>query len=176
LRALNRRAGGRLGQSVVEFSLFAAAMAILVFGLVDFGRLLSARHVMVNLSREGANLASRGTPVPDVLIALANSARPLDIDRNGLVILTTVSRSSSGTLSVTAQMKRGATNLVTSVSSKVGAVGASGSGVRTPNSGVPQAGQSAMVAEVFYRFQAATPVGNLMGWALPTMLYDVAFF
>jgi hypothetical protein len=33
-----------------------------------------------------------------------------------------------------------------------------------------------MVAEVFYRFQAATPVGNLMGWALPTMLYDVAFF
>src|SRR5689334_6984144 len=55
------------GQALVEFALISLVLITLLFGLIDFGRAILVRQVMVNLSREGANLASRGTSFPDTL-------------------------------------------------------------------------------------------------------------
>jgi hypothetical protein len=39
-----------------------------------------------------------------------------------------------------------------------------------------QSGQSIYVAEVFYPFRPLTPVGNLLKVAMPSTLYDAAYF
>jgi Flp pilus assembly protein TadG len=49
--------GGR-GQAVVELALALPLLALLLFGIVDFGLGLSARIQVTNAVREGARLAS----------------------------------------------------------------------------------------------------------------------
>jgi len=49
------------GQAAVEFALIAGLMLILFCMLVDFSRAIHDVQVMASLSREGSNLASRGT-------------------------------------------------------------------------------------------------------------------
>ena len=158
------------GQALVEFALISVLLLSLLFGLIDFGRAILVRQVMVNLSREGANLASRGTSFADTLNALVASAHPLVIDQKGFLILTTVSRDNDGNLTITAQQSRGGT----SVSSKVGQIG--GGGVTLPNNSVPAPNQTLTVSEVFYTYEAWTPIGKLVGSSMPTTLYDAAYF
>ena len=42
--------------------------------------------------------------------------------------------------------------------------------------GMLKSGQSIYVAEVFYSFQPITPIGNLLNLALPSTLYEAAYF
>ena len=49
------------GQAAVEFALIAGLMLVLFCMLVDFSRAIHDVQVMASLSREGSNLASRGT-------------------------------------------------------------------------------------------------------------------
>ncbi|HXG41526.1 MAG TPA: TadE family protein [Dehalococcoidia bacterium] len=51
------RAGGR-GQAVVELALALPLLALLLFGIIDFGLGLSARIQVSNAVREGARLAA----------------------------------------------------------------------------------------------------------------------
>ena len=161
----------RNGQALVEFCFVLLGLLILVFGLVDFGRLFSTQQVMVNLTREGANLASRGTSLPDTVNAMALSATPLNIDRDGYVIVTTVQRDTNGRLTITGQQTRGGR----SFSSRIGSL-QQPNNVNISNAQVPQPNQTVAIAEVFYVYQAATPVGRLAGVVMPTSLYDVAYF
>lgn len=167
-----RRISHRLcsGQALIEFALISLLLITFLFGLIDFSRALLVRQVLVNLSREGANLASRGTSFTDTLAAMVVSASPLVIDQKGFVILTTVSRTSSGVLVVADQQSRGGK----SASSKVGVVGST---PNLPNQNIPTASQkSLVVAEVFYEFAPVTPIGTMLGSALPSKLYDVSYF
>lgn len=157
-------------QALVEFLLISTILIFLLFGLIDFGRALMVRQVMDSVSREGANLASRGTSFTATLNALAVSANPLTIDQNGFIILTAVTRDDTGALTITAQQSRGGQ----SQSSRIGALG--GGGVALPNSTIPQPGQTLIVAEVVYSFQPVTPVGRLLGRNIPSTLYDVSYF
>jgi Flp pilus assembly protein TadG len=141
-------------------------------GLVDYGRVFHMRQVITALSREGANLASRGTALTNTCDTLVVSARPLDINSSGYIILSQVVRDNSGTLVLTNQVKRG--GFVSS--SKVGTKGATGSAVRLPVTGLPATNQSLMVTEVYYRFTPSTPIGRFLGLAPPSGLYDVSYF
>lgn len=80
------------GISIVELAFILPILVILVFGIVDFGRLIQARLVVANVSREGGSLASRvgffddvANPTDDrlefskVMNLLLASAAPLDI-------------------------------------------------------------------------------------------------
>ena len=164
-------AGGR-GQALVEFALIVVIMLILVMGLVDYARVFHTRQVITALSREGSNLASRGTAMTNVCATLVVSARPLDINASGYIILSQVVRTSSGTLVLTNQVTRG--GLISG--SKIGTRGATGSAVHLPVAGLPTTNQSLMVTEVYYRFTPSTPIGKLLGLASPTGLYDVSYF
>jgi hypothetical protein len=80
------------GVSIVELAFILPILVVLVFAIVDFGRLIQARLVVTNVSREGGSLASRVgidsdvlNPTDDrqefgkVLNLLLSSASPLDL-------------------------------------------------------------------------------------------------
>ena len=54
-----RRAAGRKrrGAAIVEFAVVAPVFFLLVFGTIEFGRLVMVQQVLVNAAREGARVA-----------------------------------------------------------------------------------------------------------------------
>ena len=63
----------RRGAAVVEFALIAPIFILLVFGMIEFGRMVMVQQVLTNASREGARLAVLdGTTTSDVTTAVGN--------------------------------------------------------------------------------------------------------
>jgi len=181
LRSLLSKSRDQSGQALVEFMLVALILLVLLFGLIDFSRAISTWQVMVNVSREGSNLAARGygsnaTQVISIALGtVVSNAAPLNISQNGVVIITAVANS-NGTFVVTQQMSLGALTATSKVAPKGTA--------STPtmpisnNSTVtfPQPNQTTYVTEVFYSYSPVTPIGTIIGLTLPPTLYDVAYF
>lgn len=68
------------GIAALELALILPILAILVFGIIDFGRLIQARLVVTNVSREGGSLASRDIKNGAALITMLQaSGKPLDL-------------------------------------------------------------------------------------------------
>ncbi len=57
LKPRRRLRGLRLGAATVEFALVAPLFFLLVFGMVEFGRMVMIQQVITNASREGARKA-----------------------------------------------------------------------------------------------------------------------
>ena len=90
---------------IVELAFILPILVVLVFGIVDFGRLIQARLVVANVSREGGSLASRvgiyndaPNPTDDraefnqVMNLLLSSAFPLDVTgADGKIYITRIS-------------------------------------------------------------------------------------
>jgi hypothetical protein len=64
------------GQSLIELSLIAPLMVMLAYGAIEVGSVISTYLTMSHTTREGANLASRGTPPDEVLDAIIAAAAP----------------------------------------------------------------------------------------------------
>jgi Flp pilus assembly protein TadG len=170
----SREVRGRSAQALIEFALVSLMLLLVLFGVIDFSRAILVREVMVNVSREGANLISRGTDMTNALNALVTSSQPLDISNNGYIILSTVFNSNGVVRTITSQQKRGGKP----AASKVGPGGV-GSVATLTNPQLPQTNQTLWVAEVFYTFTPVTPLGRLLGLASLSStqtLYDAAFF
>jgi len=78
------------GASLLELALLLPLLAVMAFGVIDLGRLIHARLVVTNVSREGASLASRGRDPSNLMTMLESSAKPFDLKGNGLIIITKV--------------------------------------------------------------------------------------
>lgn len=92
-RALNRHRAR--GVAAVEFALILPLLVLMVLCVIDLARGLQAQMIISNLSREGANLASRGSlQLADssqaIIESLVNSAPPLDMNNRGMVYITRV--------------------------------------------------------------------------------------
>jgi hypothetical protein len=168
--SVRSRCSARAGGALVELAIVVVAVFFLLYGMIDFGRALLARHAITSLSREAANLESRGTSFADTLQATLQSSGSLDLAHHGFVILTSVARDASGNLTITDQQSAGGRP----ATSQIGTLG--GGAVSLPNDGVPLRGQILYVAEIFLDFTPVTPIGTWIGSGLPSSLYDVAFF
>jgi hypothetical protein len=122
----NHRAGRTLakGNSLVELALILPILLLLLWGVVDFGRAILFNNILVNMSREGANLASRTAQSPQFIIdALNHTAAPLAMEANGMVYITKVRGvmvgSGGGTLKSVVQTQYRATPGDTSLTSKL---------------------------------------------------------
>jgi hypothetical protein len=73
---------------------------------------------------------------------------------------------------ITNQVRRGGWVSV----SKIGEINATGSAVHLPVADLPTTNQTLMATEVYYQFTPSTPIGNFLGLASPTGLYDVSYF
>jgi len=181
------KARDRSGQALVEFMFVSFILLFLLFSMIDFCRAISTRLVLINLSREGANQAARGSGItPDAAISNAISAviagaSPLDINLHGQVIISAVANS-NGIYRITYQVSEG----MLTQPSKIGVLNATGGGVTMPYpatdpGAIPQPNQTVFVAEVFYGFTPTTPLGNVVvggmrGITVTNQFYDVAYF
>ncbi len=76
------------GVAALEMALILPVMLVLAFVIVDFGRLIQARLVVTNLSREGASLASRDELQPAQLIQMLQSgASPINLASDGRIYI-----------------------------------------------------------------------------------------
>ncbi|SDF94314.1 MULTISPECIES: TadE/TadG family type IV pilus assembly protein [unclassified Duganella] len=96
----SRRSRGR-GLAAVEFALLLPVLLVLMIGLVDVARALQAQMILVNLSREAANLSSRGKlqlseNAQTIIGQVAASAPPLDMNKLGMIYVTRIMGSTSG--------------------------------------------------------------------------------
>ena len=92
MRQENRpRCLGQRGVAALELALIVPVMLVLAFVIIDFGRLIQARLVVANLSREGGSLASRDIDTaPDIIKMLQAGASPLNIINNGRIFITRI--------------------------------------------------------------------------------------
>lgn len=86
---LNPRASQ--GQSLIELALLLPLLLMLVLGVVDYARAIHFNNILVAMSREGANLASRTSETPrNIINALNNTAEPLVMATDGMVYITEI--------------------------------------------------------------------------------------
>lgn len=168
-----RRHGSDRGQALLEFTACIFVLLVMVFGLIDVSRVLHDKQVMSGLTRQGSNLASRGTSLPQTVSALVTQGAALDVGTNGKVIITSVADGTNGTPQITGQAE--STGGIT-VTSSVGTGIGQPANVPAAANTVLQKGQTIYVTEVYYSFHAVTPVGNLVKMALPSTLYEAAYF
>ncbi|WP_295993862.1 TadE/TadG family type IV pilus assembly protein [Rugamonas sp.] len=81
------------GLAAVEFAILLPFMLFLILATSDFARGIQANMIMINISREAANLAARGkvdlsTNSQVILDSVAATAPPLDMDHRGMVYIT----------------------------------------------------------------------------------------
>lgn len=70
---LRKHRKNRQGAAVVEFAVVAPIFILLVFGMIEFGRMVMVQQVITNASREGARLAVLdGTTKSEVLATVNN--------------------------------------------------------------------------------------------------------
>ncbi len=175
-----RMAAGESGQAAVEFALVAGLMLVLFCMVVDFSRAIHDVQVMAGLSREGSNLASRGTDLLDSANAVLSGDSPLNLSINGEVIITSVTntttsgRGGRGTTYLINDQQHAGLNTQTS---KVGNL-SSPTTVTLPASVADMLlpGQTTYVTEVFYSYKPVTPIHNLLKLVMPSTLYQVAYF
>ena len=159
------------GQGAVEFALAVPIVLVVLFALVDFGRVFDNMQVMIGLSRQGSNLASRGTTLLASAAAVIAGEGPLDLGKNGEVIITSVAVV-NGKNTITGQVSQGGISRTSQVGSGVG-----------NNATVPAAsatlllnGQTVYITEVFYTFRPITPIGQFVKMVMPSTLSVVAYF
>ena len=70
------------GAAAVEFALIASLLFMVLFGIIEFGRLFSELEVLNSAAREGARVAAvRGTG-DEVADAVATAADPYELDES----------------------------------------------------------------------------------------------
>ena len=89
------------GLAAVELALLMPLLLVLLFSLVDIARGMQANMILINLSREAANLSSRGKlqlsdNAQTIIGQVAASAPPLNMNQLGMIYITRVMGQTSG--------------------------------------------------------------------------------
>ena len=80
--SLSTRRNDQRGAAAVEFALIASLLFVVLFGIIEFGRLFSELEVLNSAAREGARVAAvRGTG-DEVAEAVETAAQPYGLDEN----------------------------------------------------------------------------------------------
>jgi len=81
------------GIAAVELALAMPLLMLLLFMVADLSRGIQAKIILLNISREGANLSSRATSdlvgsSQTIMDALAASTPPLNMNKRGMIYIT----------------------------------------------------------------------------------------
>ena len=162
------RATNDRGTITVETAVVTVLLLSIVLGIVEFGNAYSLVHTMTSLSREGANLAARGTSLEKSVDTVVDNGSTIQLGDKGGVVATRIVVS-GGDPKVVEQFATGGYE----GRSRMGDVGEDALGVE--NWGL-QDGQAVYVMEVFYDYEQLTPFGTLVDVAVPEGLYERAVF
>ena len=157
------------GIATLEFAVILPVLCIMIFGIVDIGWLIEARLVVTNLSREGADLASRdlksGT---DLLNYLASSSSPINLVQSGIIYITTITAGTSAQSPdpvIASQISTGNLEAASVISAKAENLGLTGAMyghlVYNPENKVADI-LGVSVVEVYYQYTAMTPLASFV--------------
>lgn len=74
------------GQAIVEMALVMPLLIMLLFGIVEFGRVLNTYIVVTNLSREGARIGAVGGSDTAIVDFIRNSAATSGFDTSQISV------------------------------------------------------------------------------------------
>jgi Flp pilus assembly protein TadG len=161
------------GQAMFELALLVPLLCLVMFAIVDYGRALNDEQIMVDLTRQGSNMASRGSTLTDAATAVVQGSAPLNLSSAGQIIITSVARV-GGTDTITGQVSQGKLTLSSKIGSGVGAkakVPAVVDDIFANNSG-----QTVYITEIYYPLTQLTPLANMWKIVMPSTIYQVAYF
>lgn len=151
-----RRRESSSGQACVEFALLLLVFGMLVLAVYDFSCAIRASSVIANMSREGANLASRPSTglqnnPQGIMNTLALTAQPLDMRSKGMMFITVVQGDT-----IQSQEAWGNSGLKGTTSSRIGTPSPADPNPKAQNLASLNLnhGQRAYVVEVFYNYQS----------------------
>lgn len=156
------------GQAVVEFAMVLPLVLFLLLGMLEVGNALAVGHTLSRLSREGANIASRGTSLDTVLTVLATSGSDIKLGRRGGSVVSKVAVRSDGIRILNQVSSPGMEDR-----SRIGDIGSNP--VSFASYGL-EAGNTHYVVEIFYHYRPITPFARLFESVLPDPIYDRAVF
>ena len=157
-----------------ELALLVPLLCLVVFAIVDYGRVLNDEQILVSLSRQGSNMASRGQTLTAAANAVVAGSAPLNLSQAGQVIITSVARVSNADTITGQVVVTNGTALPSKIGTGVGnqaTVPAVIDDIFTKNSG-----QTVYITEIYYPFQQITPLARMWNLVLPSTLYQAAFF
>jgi len=161
------------GQAILEIALLVPLLCLIMFAIIDYSRALNCEQIMVDLSRQGSNMASRGTTLSIAAATVAQNSAPLNLAQSGLIIITSVARVSNVD-TIMGQANSGAISMSSKIGSRVGSkatVPAAVDDIFSKNSS-----QTVYITEVYYPLTQITPIAKMWNLALPATLYQVAYF
>ena len=74
------------GQALVEFALILPLLLVLIFGVIEFGRIFGAELTVNNSAREGARLGAIGAADSLIITRVLNSSGMLDSSKVAVTI------------------------------------------------------------------------------------------
>lgn len=160
------------GASLAELAVILPVILVLLLGVIDMGRVFYAHQVLNDLSREAANLVSRGSTVEAAFAAASLDEGPVSIADHGIMIVSTIRRRSAddATPWVVDQARRG------TASTSASRVGAPGRAARVPNVTTLDSGVTIIAVELMHGFEPVFPVERFGLDLYPETVYEAAFF
>ena len=158
-------------QSLVETAI-ALPMVIVVFlGMVELSHAYDMVHGMGSISREAANIASRGGTLAEAQSVALTNGSDLGIDTRGGVVVSrivfTYSWWSGSKARVMEQLtSNGYASVLGAVNETASALSSAGYSTDT----------EVFAVEVFLPYEPITPIGNWLGRLIPDVLYERAVF
>jgi Flp pilus assembly protein TadG len=92
-RAFKRLGRKERGVAAIEMAMLLPLLVAIAFPVVDFARNLQAQMILINISREGANLSSRASltyPMQTIMSSLTATTPPLNMAANGMIYITEI--------------------------------------------------------------------------------------
>jgi len=156
------------GQALVEAALILPLLLILVLALIESGNGLSIKHKMAVLTREGANIASRGSSLQETLDVVMNGGAEIDLSAKGGAIISRI-------------VVTGGTPVVANQLASSGFEERSRLGLPDSTSvaleSIPLAeGQVLYAVEIIFDYEAMTPLAGLFARAVTDEVYERAIF
>lgn len=181
--SLRSKIRSQKGQSLIELSLIAPLMIFLAYGAIEVGQVISTHLTMTHTTREGANLASRGTSPDDTLtaiVAASSNTFKSSNQANWKIIYskleqdTTIPCPNPPTTPCTYRIDSQTTRGLLVKNSKLSVTGAVNEIVTIPGIDGVKAGQTFHVIEVFYNY--APYIVTYVGKGINTNYYDRTIF
>ncbi|MEW6440394.1 MAG: TadE/TadG family type IV pilus assembly protein [bacterium] len=168
------RQGQEKGIASLELALILPWLLIMVFWIIDFGRLMQASLIVTNVSREGGSIVSRsfnsGQNLLDMLVA---SGSPLNLNGSGRIYVTRIAAGTSPSHrnpTIDTQFSRGSLGVTSSTSTqRFGLTNAIYQHLRyretDPDTGAQQNTSDiaeVWIVEVYYLYSPITPLPNFI--------------
>ena len=143
-------------------------LTLAVLGIMEVGHAMTVNHAMTALSREGANLAARGTALGQVAQLMLDNGGDIGMAGNGGSVVSRV-QIQGGVPVIMEQEQRGTVG-----TSKIGAQGDSVAGAM--GGAAFSDGRVLYTVEVFYDYNPITPLVGIGANIVPGGLYARTVF